>query len=148
MSRKNIRPKIKPPKQPADENTKFHIDDEWWERSTLDFHSNIITRLHGFGFADVQWDSDVNEVDIVSMETGEVSQVDGFQYVVQTYFSQLPEDFARTSTLVEATFCLLLANANQPLTAGQIAERTDRPADVVIRTLDGPKTYLGIVRVS
>jgi predicted transcriptional regulator len=48
------------------------------------------------------------------------------------------------ASLVDAAFCVLLANANQPMTAKEIAERIDRQPDVVVRTLGGPKIYQGI----
>ena len=49
-------------------------------------------------------------------QTGEVRRVDGFQYLVQAYFRQLPDDFVRNASLVDAAFCVLLSNANQPMT--------------------------------
>jgi hypothetical protein len=86
----------------------------------------------------------MDEVDLVDMNTGEVRKVDGFQYALQSYFSQLPEDFASRTSLVDAVFCVLLANANQPMTAQTIADRIHRPVDVVLKTIGGPRIYQGI----
>jgi predicted transcriptional regulator len=38
----------------------------------------------------------------------------------------------------------LLANANQPMSARELAEKVQRPIDVVTRTLGGPQIYQGI----
>lgn len=141
----NPRPKIKMPviRQVMPE-TKFHIDYDWWEKSTLDLKAYIISRLQALGFEDIQWDVDVDAVDLVDMETGEVRQVDGFQYIVQTYFNQLPDDYAQKSSLVDAVFCTLMANANRPMTVDAIAEKIGRSSDVVLRTINGPRIYQGI----
>lgn len=129
------------------EETKFHIDYGWWEQSTLDLRSYLINRLQTLGMDNIHLDPNAHEVDLVDMHTGEVTRVDGFQYVVQTYFSQLPPDFAQRSSLVDAVFCVLMANANRPLTAQEIAQQLGRSADVVLRTLNGPRIYQGITPV-
>ena len=137
------RPKIKSslPKRATPE-TKFYIDYDWWEKSHLDLKTYVLNRL-SLG-EDFITDSEVDKVDLVDARTGEVHQVDGFQYVVQTYFNRLPEDFVTHASLVDAAFSVLLANANQPMTAREIAERIRRPPEVVVRTLGGPKIYQGI----
>ena len=89
-------------------------------------------------------EAEFDQVDLVDPNTGEVHQVDGFQYLIRAYFNRLPEDFITHASLVDATFCVLLANANQPMSAREIAERIHRPAEVVVRTLGGAKIYQGI----
>lgn len=128
-------------KRPTAE-TKFSIDYDWWERSDLDLKTYLTTRL-SLG-EEVNLDIDVAEVDLIDSVTGEVHRVDGFQYVVQAYFSQLPADFATRTSLVDAVFCILLANANQPMSAQEIADRVERSVDTILRTLAGPKVYQGI----
>ena len=140
---KNPRPKVTLSsfKRPT-ADTKFFVDYEWWESSNLDLKTYLYTRL-AIG-DDVNLESDVDEIDLVDPETGEVQRVDGFQYMVQAYFSRLPEDFASRTSLVDAVFCVLLANGNRPMSAREIAKRVQRSPDVVIRTLAGPKIYQGI----
>lgn len=128
-------------KRPTAE-TRFSIDYDWWERSDLDLKTYLTTRL-SLG-DDVNLDLDVAEVDLIDSATGEVHRVDGFQYVVQSYFSQQSTDFVTRTSLVDAVFCVLLANANQPMSAQQIANRVDRAVDTILRTLSGPQVYLGI----
>ena len=122
--------------------TRFYIDYEWWDKSELDLKSYITTRLSLD--EEINLESESEEVDLVDANTGEVVKVDGFQYLIQTYFEQLPEDFATRTSLVDAVFCVLLANANQPLTANEIAEKVDRPTATIIKTIGGPKIYQGI----
>jgi hypothetical protein len=118
------------------------IDFDWWEQSNLDLKTYLLSR---FSLGDeTALEAEFDHVDLVDPHTGEVYQVDGFQYLIQAYFHRLPEDFITHASLVDATFCVLLANANQPMSAREISERIDRPADVIVRTLGGAKIYQGI----
>jgi len=139
----NPRPKIKLTSlKRTTPDTKFMIDFEWWEESNLDLKTYLLSR---FSLGDeTSLEAEFDQVDLVDTETGEVHQVDGFQYLIRAYFHRLPEDFITHASLVDATFCVLLANANQPLSGREIAERIDRPAEVVVRTLGGAKIYQGI----
>ena len=137
------RPKINPSSiKRVTADTKFYIDYSWWEESDLDLKTFLQTRLN-IG-EDIIPSSDIEEVDLVDPQTGEVRRVDGFQYLIQSYFNQMPADFATRTSLVDAAFCVLLANANQPMTAREIAERVRRSSDVIVRTFSGPRVYQGI----
>ncbi|MCA9995524.1 MAG: hypothetical protein KDE56_07250 [Anaerolineales bacterium] len=137
------RPKINPASiKRVTADTKFYIDYSWWEESDLDLKTFLQTRLN-IG-EDIIPSSDIEEVDLVDPQTGEVRQVDGFQYLIQSYFNQMPPDFATRTSLVDAAFCVLLANANQPMTAREIAKRVQRSPTVILRTLGGPRVYQGI----
>lgn len=139
----NPRPKIKVSSlKRATPDTKFYIDYDWWEESNLDIKTYLMTRLSLED--DFALDAEMDKIDLIDPRTGEVHQVDGFQYLIQAYFHQLPEDFIAHASLVDAAFCVLLANANQPMTAREIAERVGRPPEVVVQTLGGTKTYQGI----
>lgn len=140
---KRPHPAVRPPalKRPTAE-TRFFIDYDWWERSNLDLKTYLYSRLDIGG--DLQPGGEDEKVDLIDAATGEVRQVDRFQYVLQTYFSQLPEDFAAHTSLVDAVFYVLLANGNQPITAQAIADRLHRPVETVLRTLAGPHVYQGI----
>lgn len=93
---------------------------------------------------DVSLEAEFERVDLVDPNTGEVHQVDGFQYLIQAYFHRLPQDFVTQASLVDAAFCVILANANQPMSAKEIAGRVGRSVEVVIRTLGGTNIYQGI----
>ncbi len=139
----NPRPKIKLTSlKRTTPDTKFMIDFDWWEQSNLDLKTYLLSR---FSLEDeTSLEAEFDRVDLVDPRTGEVHQVDGFQYLIRAYFNRLPEDFITHASLVDATFCVLLANANQPMSGREIAERISRPADVVVRTLGGAKIYQGI----
>ncbi len=139
----NPRPKVKLGNvRRANPETEFYIDFDWWEESNLDLKTYLLTRL-SLG-EDASLDSEFDKVDLIDSETGEVLQVDGFQYLVQTYFHQMPDDFITQASLVDAAFSVLLANANKPMSAAEIADRIGRPVDVVVKTLGASTIYQGI----
>ena len=123
-------------------DTRFYIDYDWWDKSDLDLKTYLLTRLD-LG-EDINLESQSDEVDLVDATTGEVTRVDGFQYVIQAYFSQLPDDFVSRTSLVDGVFCVLLANANKPMTAKEIAEKVKRPPSTILKTMGGPKIYQGV----
>ncbi len=137
------RPKISAAhiKRPTPE-TKFHIDYNWWDNSDLDLRTYLFSRLD-LG-DDSPSDMGVEYVDLVDPDTAEVRQVDGFQFALQTYFSQLPDDFASQTSLVDGVFYVLLANANKPMSVRELAERVDRDPDLILKTLSGSRIYQGI----
>ncbi len=140
---KSPRPQLKPSMlKRATADTRFYIDYDWWDKSDLDLKTYLLTRLD-IG-EDINLELETDEVDLVDAETGEVARVDGFQYVVQAYFSQLPDDFVTRTSLVDAVFCVLLANANKPMTAAEIAQRVKRSSSTILKTMGGPKIYQGV----
>ena len=64
--------------------------------------------------------------------------------MMQTYFSELSEEFIARSSLVDAVFCILLANANVPMTAVEIGAKVRRDPQVIARTFGGSQVYHGI----
>ena len=137
------RPKLSAPvvRRPTEE-TKFYIDYTWWDQSDLDLKTYLRSRLQ-IG-DEIPYDPEVEKVDLTDPDTAEVRRVDHFQYALQNYFSQLPDDFTARTSLVDAVFCVLLANANQPMTARQIGEKVHRSPDVVLKTLASGRVYQGI----
>ena len=83
-------------------------------------------------------------VDLVDAKTGEVRQVDAFQYLVQNYFSRHGNDMAMQGSIVDAVFSVLLANGNQPMSIREIAERVQRPSELLVKTFGGAQIYHGI----
>ena len=139
----NPRPKIKLTSlKRTTPDTKFMIDFEWWEQSNLDLKTYLLSR---FSLDDeFSLEAEFDQVDLVDSSTGEVHQIDGFQYLIQAYFHRLPQDFVTHASLVDAAFCVILANANQPMSAREIATGIGRPPDVVVQTLGGTTIYQGI----
>lgn len=127
-------------------DTKFYVDFDWWKESGMDLKTYLYQRLPAESLSNLE--VDVDQVDMVDLDTGEVRQVDGFEYMLQFYFSQLPDDFASQTSLVDAVFYILLANGNRPMTIRELAERVERSPDVLLRTLAGNQVYQGIRPVS
>jgi hypothetical protein len=123
-------------------DTKFYVGFDWWKESGMDLKTYLYQRLPNNDISNLEIDAE--EVDMVDPETGEVRQVDGFEYMLQFYFSQLPDDFASQTSLVDAVFCILLANGNRPMSIRELAERVGRLPEVLLRTLAGNKVYQGI----
>jgi hypothetical protein len=139
----NPRPKFATPKlNVVTPDTRFYIDYHWWDTANLDLRGFILSRLQ------LQNENltanDMNEVDLVNPQTGEVQRVDGFQFMMQTYFSELTDEFIAKSSLVDAVFCILLANANRPMTGQEIGAKVRRDPQVIVKTFGGAQVYHGI----
>ena len=122
--------------------TKFAIDYSWWDESNLDLRTYLNTRL-AFG-EDLSTDLNVDKVDLVDSRTAEVRQVDAFQYLVQSYYGRHASDVGTQGLLVDAVFSVLLANGNEPMAIGEVAERVHKPVELLIRTFGGSQVYHGI----
>lgn len=142
MSRSS-RPKVSinaPKRSKVDASTRFYIDYSWWEESSLNLETHLATRLGH----PISLDEDGVKVDLIDPHTAEVRQLSGFEFAVQSYFQELPSDFIQKASLVDAAFCVLLANGNRPMSAAEISEQIERSSDVVYKTLGGDKVYQGI----
>lgn len=122
--------------------TRFYIDYGWWEEGHLDLRTYLLGRmsLGNEGGSELP----AERIDLVDGRTGEVRQVDAFQYLVQSYFSRHGSEMATQGSIVDAVFSVLLSSGNQPLTADEIATRIQRPVDLVIKTFGGSQIYNGI----
>lgn len=123
-------------------DTKFYIDYGWWDESHLDLRTYLLARLSLGNEPGSELPAE--RIDLVDSKTGEVRQVDAFQYLVRNYFSRHDGELASQGSLVDAVFSVLLANGNEPMSASEIAEKVQRPADLVIKTFGGAQVYHGI----
>lgn len=138
------RPKVSfdkiPGRREVGPDTRFYIDYDWWETSNLSLESYLSSRVD----ADISLEESAEMVDMIDPYTGEVRQVDHFEYALQSYFSQLPENFLQRASLVDAVFSVLLANGNRPMTATEIAGFVKRSPQIVFQTFGRGKVYRGI----
>lgn len=123
-------------------DTRFYIDYSWWDESHLDLKTYLLARLSLSG--ETGGDLPAERIDLVDSKTGEVRQVDAFQYLVRNYFSRHDNEMATQGSLVDAVFSVLLANGNEPMTAAEIAEKVQRPTELLIKTFGGAQVYNGI----
>lgn len=124
--------------------TPFHIDFNWWRENDRNWRVELRDLLcpdHQRLLAELPEEA---MLDWVDPETAEVRRIDGLQHTLITHCAQQPGFLDERTTLVEAVFRLLLANGNTPLSAETMSERLRRPADLILRTIAGPRVYKGI----
>lgn len=124
--------------------TPFHIDFNWWRENDRNWRVELRDLLcpeHQALLADLPEDA---LIDWIDAETAEVRRIDGLQHTIITHCAHQPGFLDEHTTLVDAVFRLLLANGNAPLSAEAMAERLRRSADLILRTLAGPRVYKGI----
>ena len=125
-------------------DTKYHIDFSWWERADRDLEVYLRSHLcseHQESYAKLEAGA---EVDSVDPETAEVVRVPGIQHVLISHCSQQEDYITPQTSLINAIFRVFLANGNTPLSSNELGDRLDRPANMILRTLSGPRVYKGI----
>jgi len=125
--------------------TPFAIDFEWWQQHDSNWRVDLYSCLceeHRDLFANHEGENVT--IDRIDPETAEVQTVDGLQLVLMNHCSRQSDFVTSYTALVDTVFRMLLAHANEPMTPQQIADKTGRPADTILRTLAGPKVYKGI----
>jgi hypothetical protein len=121
--------------------TPFCIDFDWWKQHDNNWRVHLQSSLcpeHREAYIEDAW------VDWVDPKTGEVQLVDGLQNILMTHCAKQSDFLTDHTTLVDAAFRILLANGNVPLTAIELAEKMDKPANTILRTLSGKKVYKGL----
>ena len=124
--------------------TPFHVDFEWWKQNDRNWHVELRDLLcpeHREAFAGLPEDQ---LIDWIDPQTAEVRRMDGLQHVLIDHCARQEGFVTEHTALVDATFRLLLAGGNAPLTAEELGQRLNRPADTILRTLSGPRVYKGI----
>ena len=124
--------------------TPFHIDFDWWQKSERDWHvylRSLLCTEHQELFADVQQGE---MIDWVDPKTAEVKPVDGIQHTLMSHCARRPEFVTEQTAMVEAVFRLLLTNDNIPMSSEELSAKLGRPAQIILRTLSGPRVYKGI----
>ena len=122
----------------------FHIDFDWWQANDENWHVALISMLcpeHQQAFANLL---EGQSIDWVDPETAEVRQMDGLQYTLIQHCARQEGFLDEHTVMVEAIFRVLLANGNTPLSSEELAARLKRPADIILRTIAGPRVYRGL----
>lgn len=125
-------------------NTPYHIDFDWWKKNDNNWRVYLTGCLcsdHQQLFANLAADS---SIDMVDMQTGEVTQVDGITAIIEHHCSKQPGFIDSSTKLLDAVFKALLINENRPMTLNEISKIINRPADTILRTITGGRVYLGL----
>lgn len=125
-------------------HTRYHIDFDWWSQNDRDWRVYLRGYLcpeHQVSLASVDLFS---LVDWVDPETAEVQRVDGLQNVLITHCAKQQSFITQHSTLVDSVFRLFLANGNTPMSPVELAEELGRDANLLLKTLSGPRVYKGL----
>lgn len=124
-------------------DTRFHIDYSWWQRSSEDLRMYLLSHLLPEQRERLSQSDEQRIVDYVDPETGEVTQLDELGLAIQIA-AEDPNFINPQTSMVDSIFRVFLANGNEPLTPRQLAQRTGRPASVILKTLSGARVYKGI----
>jgi hypothetical protein len=127
---------------------RFHIDYSWWHRNEREWRVYLLSHLCAEHRAALESIPAGALLDWIDPATAEVRQVDGIQHALITHCSLQPDYISPQTTLVDSVFRVFLANGNTPLSVGEIAQRINRPANTILRTLSGARVYKGIRPVS
>jgi hypothetical protein len=125
-------------------DTRFHIDFEWWKENDSNWRIFLQSYLC---VSHQQMFQEQNEnviIDTVDPETAEIRQEDGLLYELMNHCARQPEFINDNMPLIAKVFRIFLANGNQPLSAAELSEMVNRPANTVLVTLTGPQVYKGI----
>ena len=124
--------------------TPFHIDFEWWRLNDSNWHvalQSLLCPEHQKVFTDL---AEGQMIDWVDPETAEVHQMDGLQNALIEHCAKQPGFLDEHTILVDAIFRLLLVSGNTPMSVEEMGTRLNRPADVILKTISGPRVYKGL----
>ena len=125
--------------------TKFHIDYDWWSRERpSDLRVYLLSHLPPEKRAYFQNKTAADQMlDYIHPDTAEVLRLDELGLALQDAAHQ--PDFINTHTsLVDSLFRVFIANGNQPRSPLELAQLTGRDAQTILKTVGGPKIYMGI----
>ncbi len=125
-------------------DTPFHIDYTWWERQGLDIDVELRAHLCQEHRESFSGHLDTKKIDWVDEETGEITQVNGLQHVLQIHCSKQPDYIDTHLSLVDAVFRVFLANGNKPLTCRELGSIVGHLPEKILRTLTGRQVYKGL----
>ncbi|NOZ27155.1 MAG: hypothetical protein GXP39_03755 [Chloroflexi bacterium] len=130
-------------------DTKFYIDQEWWERNGLNFRLYLRDQLCPECKERFPTHRETEKVDWVDPDTAEVKQTDALLECLRSCCAKHAEFITPQVPLVAAAFRLLLVNGNRPMSPREMHEVIQwRTPEMILRTLTGDHIYLGIRPVS
>jgi hypothetical protein len=124
-------------------DTKFHIDYSWWEKSSEDLRTYLLSHLLPEQRERLSQQEEDRRVDYIDPDTGEVFELDELGLGIQMAADD-PNFINQQTPLVDSVFRVFLANGNLPMSPAELAEETGRSAQTILKTLGGNVIYKGI----
>jgi len=125
-------------------DTPFHIDYNWWAEQGLDLNVQLLQHLSP-ELREVYTGQRLGDkIDLIDWDTGEVRQVEGLQYLIETRCSKEPGYIMQAPTLLEAIFRAFLSSGNRPLTPRALAPLVGHTSEQVLRVLSGRTVRKGL----
>lgn len=125
-------------------DTLFHIDYDWWQRQEMQISVELRTHLCQEHQAVFSEHFDTEKIDWIDEKTGQVTQVDGLQHVLQAHCAKQPGYINENLSMIDAIFRVFLTNGNRPLSSKELSGIIGRPAERILHTLSGRQVYKGI----
>jgi hypothetical protein len=123
--------------------TKFHIDYQWWERSTEDLRTYLLSHVQPDQRDRISQTEEHQVVDYIDPDTAEVFELDELELAIQ--IAATTQDFINPqNSLVDNVFRVFLRNNNTPLTPLELANAISKQAETILKTFSGPRIYKGI----
>ncbi len=124
--------------------TKFRIDFEHWRANDPSWKSTFQSYLCETHQQSLNEEQQSLMIDAVNPETGEVTQVDQMWDILVSHCAQQDDFILENATLTDSVFRALIRNANEPLSAEELSQIISKPAEVILKTISGPRVYRGI----
>jgi hypothetical protein len=125
-------------------DTKFHIEQAWWEEKGRNFRVHLLSHLCSDCQERYKDYQEADLIDWIDADTGEVAQVDGLWHSLRVCCSLKPDYINDQTPLTTAIFRTFLANGNEPRSSAELSEELGRPASTILRTIGGFHVYNGI----
>lgn len=131
-----------------DQNTRFHIDAEWWTRSDQNLRASLYQICQELNVELPPEADEEMRYDLIDPVTAQVWNVSAFDYFFVQRCAGHPDYLTERTPLIEAVFRSLLAQGNHPASPVELSKRLGRPAESILATLAGKQIYKGIVPVN
>lgn len=126
------------------EQTKFHIDYNWFEEKGQDVNVLIQKYLTAEQLERLGNSLNNTAYDYIDEDTGEVQHVNAAVKMIRDESAKAPDFISARTPVFEAAFRIFLVNNNKPLTTIELAAMMGRRSSDVLTQLSGRVVYNGI----
>lgn len=126
-------------------DTKFYIDNNWWEHSGKDIRIAVRGQLCQECQSRFPDHRNTEAVDWVDPDTAEVVRGDALLQCLRSECAHKPNFLDRGNPLVTNVFRIFLLNNNQPLTPVELQQKLPWASpETILRTLSSGTVYMGL----